>query len=125
MIKSKFALQQSQYRSQGKFIELMHKLAVWIQNDREVQSKLLPYFYSQIGKKERKLLSLHDPEDTNNSGERILEVHLLKVMLKHASRVVRQRRLKQMGKKFNKIITVNKLELYEKNAQIDKIIESN
>ena len=86
---------------------------------------MLPYFYSQIGKKERKLLSLHDPEDTNNSGERILEVHLLKVMLKHASRVVRQRRLRQMGKKFNKIITINKLELYEKNAQIDKIIESN
>ena len=30
-----------------------------------------------------------------------------------------------MGKKFNKIVTINKLELYEKNAQIDKIIESN
>ena len=30
-----------------------------------------------------------------------------------------------MAKKLDKIIKVDKLELYEKNAQIDKIIESN
>ena len=94
IVKMKFARLQSQYRYNGKLQELLTRVERWIQDDLEVQNRLLPYFWSQIDEKEKRLVRSYSPKDRNKYGEPVLEAHLVNFMLKLAAVIVKKRRRK-------------------------------